>query len=84
MGFLESVVDLSLFISKSDHIIYILIYVDDMIITSSSSMKFDKIMTTLDSKFLVRDLGELHFFLASGFDGTTPTSSLIRNYIVTY
>lgn len=63
MGFIENIIDATLFIFRGNHIIYILVYVDDMIITGLDYAKIDQLMEVLDSEFLVHDLGQLHFFL---------------------
>jgi hypothetical protein len=40
-----------------------LIYVDDIIIVSSSSCATQKLIGQLDKNFAVKDLGQLHYFL---------------------
>lgn len=42
---------------------YILIYVDDIIIVSSSSAATDKLIHELTKEFAVKDLGILEYFL---------------------
>jgi hypothetical protein len=42
---------------------YVLIYVDDIIITSSKPSVVDEFLTFLHSEFAVKDLGKLNFFL---------------------
>jgi hypothetical protein len=42
---------------------YVLIYVDDIIITSSSPAAIDTLLTNLHKEFAVKDLGPLKFFL---------------------
>jgi histone deacetylase 1/2 len=41
----------------------ILVYVDDIIITSSSSTQISSLIAKLDSVFALRDLGQLSYFL---------------------
>jgi hypothetical protein len=56
--------DSSLFIYKSEQIItYILIYVDDIIITSSKPEVIIELLKRMESKFAVKQLGDLNFFL---------------------
>ena len=56
--------DVSLFIfNKTDIRMYILIYIDDIIIISSSSMATIKLLTQLWEDFAVKDLGTLSYFL---------------------
>ena len=42
---------------------YLLVYVDDIILVSSSETDADALVTTLGRDFAVKDLGRLHFFL---------------------
>lgn len=42
---------------------YILVYVDDILITSSQSTQVKAIITKLNTLFALKDLGELDFFL---------------------
>jgi histone deacetylase 1/2 len=64
LGFQASKADVSLFILNQKGIhIYILIYVDDIIIVSSSSAATDRLLQQLSSIFAVKDLGNLNYFL---------------------
>uniref|UniRef100_A0A2N9G7W9 Reverse transcriptase Ty1/copia-type domain-containing protein n=1 Tax=Fagus sylvatica TaxID=28930 RepID=A0A2N9G7W9_FAGSY len=64
LGFHGSLSDASLFIYKSSiHTMFILIYVDDIIITSFSSSAIDNLLSSLQTDFAVKDLGSLHYFL---------------------
>jgi hypothetical protein len=64
LGFHSSKSDSSLFICRTDTIkIYVLIYVDDIIITSSSSVAIAQLLLSLQADFAVKDLGSLKFFL---------------------
>jgi hypothetical protein len=64
LGFQASKVDVSLFIFNQDDLqIYILIYVDDIIIVSSSYSATDKLLQQLRHEFAVKDLGWLNYFL---------------------
>jgi hypothetical protein len=42
---------------------YILIYVDDIIIACSKSSTIDTLLTLLNTDLSIKDLGPLHFFL---------------------
>lgn len=42
---------------------YILVYVDDIILVSSSVTAADRLMSSLGADFAVKDLGRLHYFL---------------------
>jgi histone deacetylase 1/2 len=64
LGFVPSKGDTSLFLyNKSGIIIYVLIYVDDIIVTSSSDKAISALLHDLRHDFALKDLGPLHFFL---------------------
>lgn len=64
LGFHGSISDPSLFIlSTGSDSIYVLIYVDDIIIISSKSLLITEFISSLRSDFPVKDLGFLHYFL---------------------
>ncbi|KAJ9546350.1 hypothetical protein OSB04_018893 [Centaurea solstitialis] len=64
LGFQHSRSDTSLFIYRSDHAVaYLLLYVDDIILTASSSDCLRRIITLLGREFAMTDLGSLNFFL---------------------
>ena len=64
LGFHGSRSDSSLFIYKTKFLtIYILIYVDNIIITSSKPAAIDDLLHSLTHDFVVKDLGTLNFFL---------------------
>ena len=63
LGFVTSLVNLSLFVySQGNVLLYFLVYVDDLIITGSDPSLVDTIIWQLDSKFSTKDLGVLSFF----------------------
>jgi hypothetical protein len=64
LGFIASLVDTSLFIFLHYDIkIFILIYVDDIIIIGTHSKAISAIITKLQVQFPLKDLGPLLFFL---------------------
>uniref|UniRef100_A0A2N9F2C9 Reverse transcriptase Ty1/copia-type domain-containing protein n=1 Tax=Fagus sylvatica TaxID=28930 RepID=A0A2N9F2C9_FAGSY len=64
LGFCGSLSDTSLFILKdASFTMYVLIYVDDIIITCSKATAIDDLLHQLSSDFAVKDLGKLNFFL---------------------
>ena len=64
LRFHGSLSDASLFIYKSSiYTMFILIYVNDIIITSSSTSAIDNLLSSLQTDFAVKDLGSLHYFL---------------------
>jgi len=63
-GFVGSKADLSLFVhTNTSSIIYILIYVNDIIITGSNDLVVTDIIQRLHKEFAITDLGPLSFFL---------------------
>ncbi|KAF5471906.1 hypothetical protein F2P56_008669 [Juglans regia] len=63
-GFIESSADYSLFIYTNDSVkLYVLVYVDDILVTGSSKAAIASFILSLKDSFLVKDLGELSFFL---------------------
>jgi hypothetical protein len=64
LGFEMSKGDTSLFIyAKGKVTIFLLIYVDDIIVTGSSSEVVTSLLSDLRSDFALKDLGDLHYFL---------------------
>ncbi|XP_047949217.1 uncharacterized mitochondrial protein AtMg00810-like [Salvia hispanica] len=64
LGFTQFKADHSLFIRKSKiETIYLLIYVDDMLIMGISSSGIAKVIAQLNKKFSLKDLGEVKHFL---------------------
>jgi hypothetical protein len=64
LGFLEAKSDTSLFIFRHDSdTVYLLLYVDDIILTASSMELLRRTIFALQWKFAMKDLGPLHHFL---------------------
>lgn len=64
LGFISSKSDTSLFFyNKGDITIFMLVYVDDIIVASSSTEATSVLLKGLSQDFALKDLGELHFFL---------------------
>jgi len=64
LGFCASKADISLFYYKKGQItIFLLIYVDDIIVASSSERATQALLSDLKAEFALKDLGELHYFL---------------------
>lgn len=54
VGFRCSVADASLFIWSSDHVVYFLVYVDDMVVTGSDQVKVDELVERLGEIFRLK------------------------------
>jgi hypothetical protein len=64
LGFAASKGDMSLFFYKDKNIImYVLVYVDDIIVINSSPDATVALLRNLDKEFALKDLGDLHYFL---------------------
>jgi hypothetical protein len=64
LGFVEAKSDTSLFIyHHADGVAYLLLYVDDIVLTASSTQLLQRIITSLQQEFAMKDLGQLHHFL---------------------
>lgn len=71
IGFIHSVLDYSLFIYKNGRdIAYILLYVDDIILTASLDSLRQYIMKLLADEFAMKDLGQLSYFLGTSVSRT--------------
>ncbi|KAK0575318.1 hypothetical protein LWI29_037144 [Acer saccharum] len=74
-GFLNSKCDASLFVRhRSGQILYLLVYVDDIIVTGSSQSQVHDFIAVLAHRFSLKDLGQLSFFL--GVEAIHSTSGL--------
>ncbi|KAK1677205.1 hypothetical protein QYE76_038053 [Lolium multiflorum] len=69
LGFVASATDTSLFVLHSAaDTAYLLLYVDDIIVTASSTSFLEGLLVRLHSEFAMTDLGDLHYFLVcSGY-----------------
>ena len=64
LGFKMSKSDASLFIYRKGQVtMFMLIYVDDIIVTSTSSEAVSALLQDLKKEFALKDLGDLHYFL---------------------
>ncbi|RZB80750.1 N-terminal acetyltransferase B complex auxiliary subunit NAA25 isoform C [Glycine soja] len=64
IGFVGSKYDPSLFIYRhQQHIVYILVYADDIIITGSSNSLIQQLTSKLNTAFALKQLGHLDYFL---------------------
>jgi hypothetical protein len=71
LGFIASVANASLFIlRRSSLTVYLLLYVDDIIITGNDSFTITTIISQLSTTFELKDLGPLRYFLGLQIDYT--------------
>uniref|UniRef100_A0A2N9H2P5 Reverse transcriptase Ty1/copia-type domain-containing protein n=1 Tax=Fagus sylvatica TaxID=28930 RepID=A0A2N9H2P5_FAGSY len=78
LGFIASTADSSLFIYKDNKVIaYLLLYVDDIVLTSNTPTFLDHLIQQLNSVFDLKDLGSLRYFL--GLQITRTSSQLYIN-----
>ncbi|GJV01120.1 ribonuclease H-like domain-containing protein [Tanacetum coccineum] len=83
-GFSKSKSDYSLY-TKTDKGVFIalLVYVDDIIITSHSLSEIEKFKVFLKTKFMIKDLGNLEYFLGIEVIGTNQGVCLNqRKYVL--
>ncbi|GJS39579.1 ribonuclease H-like domain-containing protein [Tanacetum coccineum] len=79
-GFYHSRCDSSLFICRQgSQVAYLLIYVDDIILTASSPALLQQIIDSLHNKFDMTDLGALNYFLGISADRNSTESKLGPN-----
>jgi hypothetical protein len=72
LGFQASINDYFLFTLYTDNTkIFVLIYVDDILVTGSSSTQIATLIRNLQSIFQVKDLGSLSYFLGVEADRTS-------------
>lgn len=63
-GFKNSVSDTALFVYKQGTmLLYLLVYVDDIIVTGNNSHVVEKILQNLATRFSLKDMGDLSYFL---------------------
>lgn len=65
VGFITSRSDTSLFVYNSNGVVaYLLVYVDDIIVTGSGTSSLESIILKLGDVFSIHNLGLLSFFLS--------------------
>jgi histone deacetylase 1/2 len=64
LSFVPSKADTSLFyFNRGGHTLFVLVYVDDIIVASSSHDATSALLKDLQGEFALKDLGDLHYFL---------------------
>lgn len=80
LGFLASKADTSLFFfNKGSVSIFILVYVDDIIVASSSLEATTALLKDLEKDFALKDLGDLHYFLGIEVKRSPDSSCSVKN-----
>ena len=80
IGFHASKVDTSLFIFSIDaDICYLLVYVNDILLTGSNSLMLQHLIQLLSSEFKLRDLGSVYYFLGIEVQSTSMGLMLRQN-----
>ena len=79
LGFTSALSDTSLFVlHRGSDMAYLLLYVDDTVLTASSTTFLRLIITSLSTGFKMKDLGPLHFFSVSQFVARPLVSFFLR------
>jgi hypothetical protein len=79
IGFLSSKADSSLFVYHTTlGTIYLLLYVDDIVITGSNTSLVHQFIASLSNEFSLKDLGALHYFLGVEVQPTDQGLLLIQ------
>ena len=63
MGFAQTTSDPCLYVSTEGEMFVIAVYVDDIVLAGKSNRKMSEVKNALASRFDVKDMGELHYFL---------------------
>jgi hypothetical protein len=63
LGFVEAKSDMSLFNHRRNDDTTYLLYVDDIVLTTSDTALLQRTITTLQCEIVMKDLGSLHHFL---------------------
>lgn len=79
LGFCNSVADTFLFVlRRNGHIVYLLVYVDDIIFTCSHPLLINRIIASLANMFSIKDMGDLHYFLGIEVNRTAKGLHLMQ------
>jgi hypothetical protein len=79
LRFVEAKSDTSLFVFQcGTHMVYLLLYVDDIVLTASSIALLQQTISVLKQEFVMKDLGLLHHFLGVSVQHQTGGLFLIQ------
>ena len=65
MGFVQTTSDPCIYVSTEGEMFVIAVYVDDIVLAGKSDGQMSEVKSARSSKFDVKDMGELHYFLGS-------------------
>lgn len=72
-GFIRAISDASMFIKRtSKYVLFILVYVDDILVMGFDSIALEACIQDLDSRFALKTLGSVNYFL--GFEAYRDSS----------
>ena len=63
MGFIQTTSDPCLYVSTEGELFIIAVYVDDILLAGKSDKRITEVKRALSSRFNVKDMGELQYFL---------------------
>ncbi|CAN6547863.1 unnamed protein product [Malus baccata var. baccata] len=63
LGFIGSQNDHSLFVKQSPHLVFVLVYADNILVTEPSSSECHQAISHLSNMFPIKGLGPLHYFI---------------------
>jgi histone deacetylase 1/2 len=79
LGFISSKADTSLFFfTKPEVTMFVLVYVDDIIVVSSVPSAVATLLKRLRDDFALKDLGDLHYFLGIEVNKTSEGITLLQ------
>ena len=83
LGFTEAKSDTSLFIfRRGSDMVYLLLYVDDIVLTASSETLLRWTIQSLQSEFSMKDLGSLHHFLGISVTRSSTGLQLSQRHLM--
>ena len=78
LGYSHSIADYSLFTKQNkDHFTALLVYVDDIVLTGNDYNEIQQVKSFLNAKFMIKDLGNLRYFL--GLEVARSPSGIVLN-----
>ena len=79
IGFINSLSDRSLFtLIKGNTYTYVLVYVDDILVTGNTQTMVDYVLRSLAARFSIKDPVDLHYFLVIKATRTTTGLHLMQ------